>query len=91
MDQLMNTWLPPAVIITVVIYTNRLLASGINKRIDDLRNQMSREHDTLEKHVTRVESKLDIHMTDHSIHKSYEDLEYKPFTQSPYRKGTYNR
>ena len=69
MEQLLNTWLPPAVIITVVIYTNRLLANGINKRIDDLgtglnrriddlRSQMSREHDTLAKKVDETNSRL---------------------------------
>ena len=70
MDQLMNTWLPPAVIVGVIIYTNRLLANGINKRIDDLRNQMTREHDTLANHLTRVENKLDSHIGNYEIHNT---------------------
>ena len=76
---LLNTWLPPAVIIGVVVYTNRLLANGINKRIDDCRQQVSREidnlrhqmksdHESLANHLTRVENKLDNHIANYEIH-----------------------
>ena len=61
--ELLNTWLPPAVIIGVVIYTNRLLANGINKRIDDLRYQITRDLD-------RVERKLDNHLSNYEIHNT---------------------
>ena len=79
--ELLNTWLPPAVIIGVVIYTNRLLANGINKRIDDFRQQMCREidnlrqqmksdHNNLADHLTRVENKLDTHVSNYEIHNT---------------------
>ena len=35
-----NVWLPPALIIGVVLYASKLLANGLNKRIDDLRSEM---------------------------------------------------
>ena len=58
--ELLNTWLPPAVIIGVVIYTNRLLANGINIRIDDLRYQITR-------YLDRIERKLDNHLSNYEI------------------------
>ena len=56
--ELLNTWLPPAAIISVIIYTNRVSANGLNKRIDDLRSQMTREHDTLAKKVDALDTRL---------------------------------
>ena len=56
--ELLNVWLPPAVIIGVMLYTNNLLGKSINKRIDDLRSQMTREHDTLAKKVDETNSRL---------------------------------
>ena len=58
--ELLNMWLPPAVIIGVVIYTNRLLANGINIRIDDLRYQITR-------YLDRIERKLDNHLSNYKI------------------------
>ena len=53
-----ETWLPPAVIITIIALINTLTTTminkridGIDKRIDDLRSQMTREHDNLAKKV----------------------------------------
>ena len=51
----LETWLPPAVIIAVVVAFNTMLS----KRIDDLRSQMSREHDTLAKKVDEVNLRLE--------------------------------
>ena len=71
MDQLVLL-LPPAVIIGVMLFTNNLT----NKRIDDLRDQMKNNHQNLaihltrvEDHLTRVENKLDNHITNYGIHK----------------------
>ena len=70
-----HVWLPPALIIGVILYTNRLLATGLNKRIDDLRSQMSREHDTLAKKVDDLKNDVrDLtaivtkHISDFDIH-----------------------
>ena len=95
MKELLETILPPAVIIGVIIYTNQLLANGINKRIDDLgktvnnrigdlRAQMGRDHDKLANHLIRVESKFDSHVTNYSIHKTYEDFGFSRQAQQPY-------
>ncbi len=53
-----ETWLPPAVIITIIALINTITTTminkridGIDKRIDDLRSQMTREHDNLAKKV----------------------------------------
>ena len=59
-------WLPqlitPMVIISVIVYMGNLtnkringLDSSLNKRIDDLRFQMSREHDILSKKVDLID------------------------------------
>ena len=44
------------------------LDTNLNKRIDDLRDQMKSDHANLANHLTRVEEKLDKHITDYSIH-----------------------
>ena len=51
MEALLSTWLPPAVIVGVIFWTNSMTKNSLNQRIDDLRNQMQREHDTLSKKV----------------------------------------
>lgn len=53
--ELLTVWLPPAVIIAVILFTNNLT----NKRIDDLRSQ-----------VKQVESKLDSHISNYEVHKT---------------------
>ena len=65
-----NTWLPPAIIVGVIVYTNRLLANGLNKRIDDLREQMQREHDTLAGKVDYLTDTVTKHIMDSSIHSN---------------------
>ena len=65
-----NTWLPPAIIVGVIIYTNRLLANGLNKRIDDLREQMQREHGTLAGKVDYLTDAVTKHIMDSSIHSN---------------------
>ena len=55
----MEVWLPPAAIITVIIAFNTIMIVMFNKRFDDLRFQMSREHDTLAKKVDEVNSRLE--------------------------------
>ena len=51
-------WLPPAVIIAIIALINTIATTminnridGIDKRVDDLRSQMTREHDNLAKKV----------------------------------------
>ena len=44
------------------------LDTSLNKRIDNLRYQMKSDHTNLANHLTRVEEKLDKHITDYSIH-----------------------
>ncbi|MDE0184163.1 MAG: hypothetical protein OXP71_01765 [Candidatus Poribacteria bacterium] len=48
------TLLPPAVIVAVVLWATNIT----NKRIDDLRSQMSREHDTLANKVDETNANL---------------------------------
>ena len=60
----LNVWLPPAVIIAVL--SSLILLT--NKRIDDLRQQMKSDHQNLANHLTRVENKLDAHITNYEIH-----------------------
>jgi hypothetical protein len=55
---LTTTLLSPAVIVGVIIFTNNLLSKSINKRIDDLRDQMTREHDTLANKVDETNLRL---------------------------------
>ena len=65
----LNVWLPPAVIIAVLGTFNTVTTLLTNRRIDDLRQQvsqivgdlrqqMSREHDTLAKKVDETNSRL---------------------------------
>ena len=66
-----SVWLPPAAIIAVIIFTQSLMSArigDINKRIDDLRSQMSREHDALAKKVDKTNELLIAHITDHKLH-----------------------
>ena len=58
-------WLPPAVIIGVVIFTSNLT----NKRIDDLRTQMSNDHKNLSEQVSEIRTLLIQHINDRSLHK----------------------
>ena len=62
--ELLTAWLPLAVIIAVILFTSNLT----NKRIDDLRAQMSREHDTLAKKVDAIDTKLSEHITNYDVH-----------------------
>ena len=62
--EILTAWLPPAVIIAVILFTSSLT----NKRIDDLRAQMSREHDNLAKKVDAIDSKLSEHLTNYDVH-----------------------
>ena len=66
-SEIINTWLPPVVIVgvlgTLIMLTNKRitdLGNGLNKRIDDLRSQMTREHDTLANRVDKLESDLSV-------------------------------
>ncbi len=58
----------------VVLYIGGILGVGyfisnsIGKRIDDLRSQMTREHDALSKKVDFLTEKVIDHVTDYSIH-----------------------
>ena len=62
--EILTAWLPPAVIIAVILLTSNLT----NKRIDDLRTQMSREHDNLAKKVDAIDTKLSEHITNYDVH-----------------------
>lgn len=64
----MENWLPPAAIITVIIAFNTIMIVMFNKRFDDLRSQMAREHDALAKKVDFLTDTIMKHITDHSIH-----------------------
>ena len=68
---ILATLLPPAVIIGVILFTS----NQNNKRIDDLRSQMTREHDALAKRVDETNrilgetNKILIeHITDRKLH-----------------------
>ena len=61
--EILTAWLPPAVIIAVILFTSNLT----NKRIDDLRTQMSREHDNLAKKVDAIDTKLSEHITNYDV------------------------
>ena len=70
-----ETWLPPAAIIAVVVAFNTILSKRIDdlgtrfdKRIDDLREQMKSDHANLANHLIKVEQKLDEHISNYSIH-----------------------
>ena len=65
---ILETWLPPAVIISVVVAFNSTTTFILSKRIDDLRDQMRSDHANLANHLTRVENKLDAHISNYSIH-----------------------
>lgn len=69
----------------VVVYVGGLLGVGhfitntlgkrideVGKRIDDLRDQMRTDHAHLANHLTRVENKLDSHISNYSIHNKEE-------------------
>ena len=78
MDQLIS-WLQPAVVVGVVLFTSNLtnkrisnLQVSLNKRIDDLRAQMVSDHTNLSNHLARVEKKLDDHIGNYDIHISPE-------------------
>ena len=62
--EILTAWLPPAVIIAVILFTSNLT----NKRIDDLRSQLSREHDALAKKVDAIDSKLSEHIANYDVH-----------------------
>lgn len=46
----------------------RFITKPIEKRIDDLKMQMTKDHQNLDDHLTRVEEKIDNHIADYSIH-----------------------
>ena len=53
----------------------RFITKPIEKRIDDLKTQMTdlktqmmKDHQNLDNHLTRVEEKIDNHIADYSIH-----------------------
>ncbi len=46
----------------------RFISKPIEKRIDDLKMQMMKDHQNLDDHLTRVEEKIDNHIADYSIH-----------------------
>ena len=64
----MESWIQPAVIISVIVAVNAITMFLTNKRIDDLRFQMMKDHQNLDNHLTRVEYKLDEHIANYSIH-----------------------
>ena len=64
----MESWIQSAVIISVIVAVNAITMFLTNKRIDDLRSQMMKDHQNLDNHLTRVEYKLDEHITNYSIH-----------------------
>ena len=57
--ELLNVWLPPAAIIAVVIYTNRLLANGINGRIDGINKRMDDLGTSLNKRIDGIDKRID--------------------------------
>ena len=57
--ELLNVWLPPAAIITVVIYTNRLLANGINGRIDGINKRIDDLGTSLNKRIDGIDKRID--------------------------------
>lgn len=67
MEQLIP-WLQPVIVVGVILFVQRIQFNSLDKHIDDLRDQMKTDHANLAAHLTRVEQKLDAHITDHSIH-----------------------
>ena len=68
MDSL-KEWVTPgllAVGIAMMTYMFRMT----HKRIDDLRSQMSREHDTLANKVDNLTAVVTKHISDYSVHKA---------------------
>ena len=45
----------------------------VTEEISELRSQMKQNHRTLVDHLTRVEAKLDAHISDYSIHNTPAD------------------
>ena len=45
----------------------------VSEEISELRSQMKQNHRTLVDHLTRVEAKLDAHISDYSIHNTPAD------------------
>lgn len=66
------SWLQPTAVVCIILFIQRLqfnsLDSSLNKRIDDLRNQMTREHDILAQKVDKINEKLDAHINDRNLH-----------------------
>ena len=62
--EILTAWLPPAVITAVILFSSNLT----NKRIDDLRTQISREHDNLARKVDAIDTKLSGHITNYDVH-----------------------
>ena len=58
MEQL-SSWIQPTIIIAVILFTTRIQLNSLSKRIDDLRNQMSRELDALAKKVDETNRRID--------------------------------
>ena len=67
-------------IFALVRYVTGAIKFGIDKEfkkvteeISELRSQMKQNHRTLVDHLTRVEAKLDAHISDYSIHNTPAD------------------
>ena len=63
-----QTLIPPAVVITVMIYIDKRTNDKFDKRIDDLRKQMSSEHHTLLSQVKETNQWLKEHIVDRNAH-----------------------
>ena len=68
MDSL-KEWITPG-LLAIGIAMMTFMFRMTHKRIDDLRSQMSREHDTLEKKVDNLTEVVTKHISDYSVHKA---------------------
>ena len=68
MDSL-KEWVTPG-LLAVGIAMMTFMFRMTHKRIDDLRSQMSREHDTLAKKVDNLTEVVTKHISDYSVHKA---------------------
>ena len=48
------------------------MQSNIDTRVDDMRFQLSRDHDTLATKVDVVDQKLTQHVSDHEVHEKWQ-------------------
>ena len=68
MDSL-KEWMTPG-LLAIGIAMMTFMFRMTHKRIDDLRSQMSREHDTLAKKVDNLTEVVTKHISDYSVHKA---------------------